>query len=138
MRAIGREDLIRDPRFQNDMDRFYQADLIDSLLKEWFEKRTTEEILQALQKARVPCSGVKTVDQLLNDPQVKAREMVKFIEYPRLGEIPVPGVPVKLSLTPGTVDAPSPGLGEHNKEVYSRLLGFSPEELSRLKEEGIV
>jgi crotonobetainyl-CoA:carnitine CoA-transferase CaiB-like acyl-CoA transferase len=138
MRAIGREEMIRDPRFQNDMDRFYQADLIDSMVKEWFEERTTEEILQSLQKARGPCGVVKTVDQLPDDPQVKAREMVKFMEYPGLGEIPVPGVPVKLSLTPGTVNAPSPGLGEHNQEVYSGLLGFSPEELTRLKGEGVI
>ncbi len=138
MKAIGREEMIRDPRFQNDMDRFYQADLIDSMVKEWFEKRTTEEVLQALQKARVPCGVVKTVDQLLDDPQVKAREMVKSIEYPGLGEVPVPGVTVKLSLTPGTVKGPSPGLGEHNQEVYSTVLGFSPEELTRLKKEGII
>ncbi len=138
MRAIGREDLIRDPRFQNDMDRFYQADLIDSMVKDWFEQRTTEEVIQALQRTRVPCGVVKTVDQLPDDPQVKAREMVKSVEYPTLGEVPVPGVPVKLSLTPGTVESPSPGLGEHNQEVYSKVLGFSPEELARLKEAGII
>jgi CoA:oxalate CoA-transferase len=138
MRAIGREELISDPKFQNDMDRFYQADLIDSMIKDWFEARTMEEIVQTLQKARVPCGVVKTVDQLIDDPQVKAREMVKFLDYPQLGEIPVPGIPIKLSLTPGTIDMPSPGLGEHNQEIYSELLGFGPEKLSELRKKGII
>jgi CoA:oxalate CoA-transferase len=138
MRAIGREEMISDPRFQNDMDRFYRADLIDSMIKDWFEKRTTEEIVQTLQKARVPCGVVKTVDQLIDDPQVKAREMVKFLDYPQLGEIPVPGIPVKLSLTPGAINKPSPGLGEHNQEIYSGLLGFSPEKILELKGKGVI
>jgi CoA:oxalate CoA-transferase len=138
MRAIGREDMISDPRFQNDMDRFYRADLIDSMIKDWFETRTTEEILHTLQKARVPCGVVKTVDQLIDDPQVKARDMVKFLDYSRLGKIPVPGIPVKLSLTPGEINIPSPGLGEHNQEIYSGLLGFGPEKLSELRKKEII
>jgi crotonobetainyl-CoA:carnitine CoA-transferase CaiB-like acyl-CoA transferase len=138
MRAIGREDMINDPRFQNDMDRYYRADLIDSMVKDWFEKRTTDEIVQTLQKARVPCGVVKTVDQLIDDPQVKAREMVKFLDYPKLGEVPVPGNPIKLSLTPGTIDTPSPRIGEHNQEVYSGLLGFGPEKVSELRKKGVI
>jgi crotonobetainyl-CoA:carnitine CoA-transferase CaiB-like acyl-CoA transferase len=81
---------------------------------------------------------VKTVDQLVEDPQVKAREMVKFLEYPQLGKIPVPGIPIKLSLTPGAIDRPSPGIGEHNQEVYSGLLGFGPEKVSELRRKGII
>ena len=137
MRAIDRADMIGDPRFKNDMDRFYKADLIDSIIKGWFEERTTEEVMNLLQKARGPCGAVKTVDQLITDPQVKAREMVKFIDYPGIGETPVPGIPIKLSLTPGNIHSPSPKLGEHNQEIYGGLLGFSSEKLSLLKKERI-
>jgi len=138
LRAIGREDMANDPRFKNDMERFYNADHIDPIVNEWVENRTAEEVIDLLQKARVPCGVVNTIDQLLTDPQVKAREMIKFMDYPELGKIPVPGIPIKLSLTPGSINTPSPKLGEHNEEVYGGLLGFSPEKLFKLNQEGII
>ena len=138
LRAIGREDMADDPRFKNDMERFYNADHIDPIVKEWVEQRTADEVINLLQKARVPCGVVNTIDQLLTDPQVKAREMIKFVDYPELGKIPVPGIPIKLSLTPGSINTPSPKLGEHNEEVYGDLLGFSSEKLFELKQEGII
>jgi crotonobetainyl-CoA:carnitine CoA-transferase CaiB-like acyl-CoA transferase len=138
LRAIGREDMADDPRFKNDMERFYNADHIDPMVKEWVEQRTADEVINLLQKARVPCGVVNTIDQSLTDPQVKAREMIKFVDYPELGKIPVPGIPIKLSLTPGSINTPSPKLGEHNEEVYGDLLGFSSEKLFELKQEGII
>ena len=138
LRAIGREDMANDPRFKNDMERFYNADHIDPIVKEWVKNRTADEVINLLQKARVPCGVVNTIDQLLTDPQVKAREMIKFMNYPELGKIPVPGIPIKLSLTPGSINTPSPKLGEHNEEVYGGLLGFSPEKLFKLNQEGII
>jgi len=138
LRAIGREDMSHDPRFKNDMERFYNADHIDPIVKEWVEQRAAEEVISLLQRARVPCGVVNTIDQSLTDPQVKAREMIKFLDYPELGKIPVPGIPIKLSLTPGSINTPSPKLGEHNEEVYGGLLGFSPEKLFGLKQEGII
>jgi crotonobetainyl-CoA:carnitine CoA-transferase CaiB-like acyl-CoA transferase len=138
LRVIGREDMAHDPRFKNDMDRFYNADLIDPIIGEWVGQRTAEEVMSLLEKARVPCGVVNTIDQLLTDPQVKAREMIKFMDYPELGKIPVPGIPIKLSLTPGSINTPAPKLGEHNEEVYCGLLGFGSEKLSQLKLEGII
>jgi crotonobetainyl-CoA:carnitine CoA-transferase CaiB-like acyl-CoA transferase len=138
VRVIGREDMADDPRFKNDMDRFYNADLIDPIVGEWVGQRTAEEVMNLLEKARVPCGVVNTIDQLLTDPQVKAREMIKFMDYPELGKIPVPGIPIKLSLTPGSINTPAPKLGEHNEEVYCGLLGFGSEKLSQLKREGII
>jgi crotonobetainyl-CoA:carnitine CoA-transferase CaiB-like acyl-CoA transferase len=60
------------------------------------------------------------------------------MNYPGLGNLPVPGIPMKLSLTPGSINTPSPKLGEHNEEVYGGLLGFNPEKLFNLKREGII
>lgn len=136
--AIGRGDMASDPRFMNDMDRFSNATLIDPIVREWVEQRTVDEIVNLLQKARIPCSVVNTVDRLLTDPQVEAREMIVHVDYPEVGKIPVPGIPIKLSLTPGSIKTPAPKLGEHNEEIYYGLLGFSSEKLSRLKQEGII
>lgn len=136
--TIGRPDMASDPRFRTDTDRFNNAPFIDQMVREWATPRTVDEVVNLLQEARVPCEAVKTVDQLLTDPQVEAREMIEYIDYPGLGKIPVPGIPVKLSLTPGSINTPAPKLGEHNEEVYCRLLGFSSEKLSALNREGAI
>jgi CoA:oxalate CoA-transferase len=138
-KAIGREDMARDPKFnRNDMVRFDNADLIDQVLQEWVAQRTVAEVIAVLQKARVPCSVVNTVDQLAGDPQVAAREMIVNMDYPGLGNLPLPGLPVKLSLTPGSIRSRAPKVGEHNEEIYSELLGLSQGELLKLKEIDII
>ena len=138
-RAIGREDMAKDPRFnQNDMVRFDHADLIDEVVGEWVAQRTVTEVLSVLQAARVPCSAVNTIDKLENDPQVAAREMVVPMDHPGLGGIPLPGFPMKFSLTPGRITRRAPHIGEHNEEVYCGLLGLSRKELDKLKREGLI
>ncbi|MBI3968189.1 MAG: CoA transferase, partial [Chloroflexi bacterium] len=71
-------------------------------------------------------------------PQVSEREMIVEVEHPVVGRYPVPGVPIKLSATPGSVRAPAPLVGEHNDEVYGEILGRSPAELAFLREAGII
>jgi crotonobetainyl-CoA:carnitine CoA-transferase CaiB-like acyl-CoA transferase len=137
-RAIGKPEMANDPRFATDMDRFRNAPLIDPVVKEWAEQRTAAEVLVALDNARIPCSAVNTVDNALHDRQVAAREMIVHLEYPGLGTLPIPGLPIKLSLTPASIDSPAPRLGEQNDEVYGKLLGISSEKLDRLKKEGII
>ena len=138
-KAIGREDLATDPRFEkNDMVRFDHADFIDRIIQEWVAQRTVDEVITIFQKARVPCSVVNTIDKLEADPQVAAREMIVNMDYPGLGNLPLPGLPIKLSFTPGSIRSRAPKVGEHNKEVYKGLLGFSPKQLKRLKTEGIL
>ncbi len=137
-KAIGKPEMASDPRFATDMDRFHNAALIDAAVKEWMEQKTAAEIVAALDKARIPCSAVNTIDDALHDPQVAAREMIAHLDYPGLGVLPIPGLPIKLSLTPGSIDSPAPRLGEHNEAVYGKLLGMGPDKLDRLKREGII
>lgn len=138
-RAIGREDMANDPKLnQNDMVRFDHADLIDQVIKEWVAQRTVAEVISVFQAARVPCGVVNTIDKLENDPQVAAREMILNFNYKGLGSIPLPGLPIKLSLTPGSISARAPEIGEHNKEIYCGLLGFSQKELKKLREEDTI
>ncbi len=138
-RAIGREDMAKDPKFnQNDMVRFDHADLIDPVIQEWIGQRTVAEVMDVLKAARVPCSVVNTIDKLEDDPQVAARGMIVNIDYPGLGSLPVPGPPIKLSLTPIEIKGRAPQIGEHNKEIYCELLGYREEELNKLREEDII
>jgi len=73
------------------------------------------------------------------DPQVQAREMLVDIDYGGdLGQVPVPGVVVKISKTPGRIDKPCPSPGQDNKEVYGKILRLKKNELDNLEEEGII
>jgi crotonobetainyl-CoA:carnitine CoA-transferase CaiB-like acyl-CoA transferase len=138
VKAIGRNDLLKDPKLANDMDRFKNGAIIDQIVGAWVKERKADEAISLLQKARIPCTVINTVDQLLTDPQVEARNMIVHLDYPQLGKIPIPGIPINLSLTPGSIRAPAPKLGEHNEEIYCGLLGLSSEEFSRLKQKGII
>lgn len=138
LKAIGKEELNDDQRFSNDMGRSLNGVLIDPIIQEWASERTTDEIMKILQGARVACALANTVDKLLTDPQSIASGMVVHVDYPGLGEIPIPGIPVKLSKTPGRIRSLAPKLGEHNDEVYCGLLGLKPGELDQLRKEGII
>ncbi len=138
VRAIGREDLKDDPRFKDDETRYVNSRLIHPIATEWMKARTVDEIVETMSKARIPCSRVNDVTQMVEDPQVKFREALVDMEYPNVGKVPMPGVAIKMSETPGSIERRAPKPGEHNQEVYSRLLGFTAEELAQLKTEEVI
>ncbi len=137
-RAIGREELKDDPRFKTDQLRFENRFAIQVIAKEWVKDKTQVETMKILESARVPCAKVNSTLEMTQDPQVAAREMLVDIPYPRVGDIPVPGVVIKLSETPGAIERPGPTPGQHNQEVYSDILGFTPQKLAELKAEGVI
>ena len=138
VKVIGGEELTDDPRFQTDQARGENAAIIDGIVKRWVAQRTVDEVVNTLQGAGVPCEPVNTMYQLLDDPQVKAREMIVYADHPELGRIPLPGNPIKLSMTAGRIGTHAPKLGEHNEEIYGKLLDFNQEKLAQLKRRGII
>lgn len=137
-RAIGREELKDDPRFKSDQSRFENRHAIQAIAREWVKDKTAVETMKMLEAARVPCAKVQNTLEAAGDPQVAAREMLVDIEYPRVGKVPVPGVVIKMSETPGAIERPGPAAGQHNEEVYAGILGFTPEKLAELKSEGVI
>ena len=97
-----------------------------------------EEILNKLQNARLPCSLVPTFDEVVNDRQLLSREMIAEVEQLISGKLKVPGSVFKLSETPGDVSLPAPFLGQHNYEIYSDMLGYSEQEITKLADDGII
>ncbi|MGD0804946.1 MAG: CoA transferase [Candidatus Bathyarchaeia archaeon] len=107
-------------------------------VRRWVEDKTVDEAVHLLEKARLPVSRVLGLDEVISDPQVRAREMIVRLEDPVVGEVRIPGFPVKFSETPTNVERTAPTLGEHNQEVLTTLLGLSPEKVKSLKEEGVL
>ncbi len=136
--GIGRDDLAGDVRFASVRLRVEHRHQLKPLLVSALRQRTTREWLAILAKAEIVCGPVKTVEEVLRDPQVVARAMIAQFDHPRIGRTNVCGIPIKLSETPGEVRSAPPLLGEHSEEVLVRELGMSREEISRLRQLGTI
>lgn len=135
---VNREGLISDKRFRTNADRTENHAELFPILSEIMSQRTTDAWIDALGKIGVPCGPINAMDKVVNHPQVQAREMITRITHQITGEVEVPGVPIKLSETPGNVDAPAPSLGEHTTEVLTNVLKMSPDEVAKLKQDGVI
>ena len=136
-RAIGQERLIDDERFRQPWDRKARETELAALLEETFSQQTTAYWLELLDAAGVVAGPIYNMEQVYQDPQVLAREMLVYWDDPELGTFRNIGVPVKLSATPGKIRRRAPALGEHSTEIL-RERGFSATEIAELQQQGIV
>ena len=136
--AIGRADLVEHPHFATNALRAEHVDELHAILVPIIRQKRVETWMKEMEAIGVPCGPVNTVDKVIQDPQVKAREMVVTVQDPDGGTISMAGVPIKLSATPGKVQGRAPRLGEHTEEVLAQWLRLSPEEVARLREENVV
>jgi crotonobetainyl-CoA:carnitine CoA-transferase CaiB-like acyl-CoA transferase len=137
-RIIGRPDLIDDPRLADDLSRADHHSIITEAMTAWTSSKTTSEAISELEAARVPCGKVYALDEVLEDPQVKARQLFEYLEYPGAAKkVPIPRTAVRLSETPGEIRRRAPGLGEHTTTILTEL-GFSSEEIESYREKKIV
>ncbi len=137
IKVLGREDLNEDPRFSDMKGRNQHPAELKEILEEITRKKKTDEWVAIMEEAEVSCGRIRTIDQVLTDPHVDAREMVVEKEHPTAGKIKLTGVPVKLSLTPGEVGAAPPTLGQHTDQILGEI-GYSKAEISRLRADSIV
>jgi formyl-CoA transferase len=137
-RVLGLSELATDPRFATNPARVQRRDVLIPMLQKVFETRDIAIWLREITAAGIPCGPVQTIDQVFADPQVLARDMVWTVPHPTAGEIRLVGSPLKLSEMPATYRDPPPLLGEHTNEVLTSLLGYSQEEVMRLRAEGVV
>ena len=136
-RAIGREDLMEDERFRAPWDRKAREKELAALLEETFSANDTAHWLQLLDDAGVVAGPIYNMEQVYQDPQVLAREMLVDTHDPVLGTIHNIGVPVKLSATPGSIRRRAPALGEHSAEVLLER-GFTQNEVDALLSQGVI
>lgn len=136
--AIGRLDLIEDPRFKDNPTRVKHVDELDVIIGDWFAEHDMQEAVDILLTAGAVVGPVYDIDQLSGDAQIRYRKSILELEDEDFGKVEMPNVVAKFSRTPGTVKFPGPGKGAHNREIYLGRLGLTAEDLVRLKEEGII
>ena len=135
--AIGRYELVSDPRFVEPRDRMDNLDELIATLEQTFSQRSSGYWLDALEAAGVPAGPIYDIQQVYDDPQVRAREMIVETEHPVAGRTNNIGIPVKLSETPGRFQRPAPTLGQHTDEVL-RELGWPGKKIAALRSQGVV
>ncbi|MBV8844395.1 MAG: CoA transferase, partial [Bryobacterales bacterium] len=135
--AIGKPEVADDPRFSDRKERRKYIEELTQLVESWTSQRTKQEVMKIMGEAEVPCGAVLDSVELLSDPHLRERGMIVTVEHPVRGEFTMPGCPVRLDDSPVEVES-APLLGQHNHEIYSRMLHFSDEDLQRLKQEGII
>ena len=121
---LGRPELVKDPRFDTNSKRTGNVKELTPILNDIFVTKTISEWIKLLEDAGLPCAPINTVDKVVNDPHIKAREMIVEVEHPVAGHLKMPGVPVKMSATPGAVERPAPLLGQHTAEILKEILGW--------------
>jgi crotonobetainyl-CoA:carnitine CoA-transferase CaiB-like acyl-CoA transferase len=137
-RLVGREDFITDPRFVTDQLRADNCFVITEAMNTWLATRTTQEAISGLEKARVPAGPVLELDQVMEDPQVKARELLRYVDHPGAAKpVPLADTAVRLSATPGGIRNRAAALGEHTDEVLGEI-GYSDEEITALRTAEVV
>ena len=137
LRVIGRPELADDPRFADPAASWENHDALNAIIEEWTGQRTKHEVMRLLGEAGVPCGAVQDTGEVLADPHLKEREMIVDVDYPTRGTYKTVGCPVKLSDSPVAVTRP-PMLGEHTAALLNELCGVDPDEVSRLRESGVV
>lgn len=138
MKAIGREDMATNPAYGSNQGRADHVELIDEAIEAWTLQHSLKEVQQKLDEASVPVGPIFGIQDIVEDPHYQARDMLKEVTLPGGEKLLVPGIVPKLSETPGDIEWNGPTLGAHNEEVYSTFLGLTQDELSRLKERGII
>ncbi len=136
--AMGLGEIKEDPKFAINKDRVNNRLELQEILDAFFAEKTVGETLDSLRDAGIPCGPINNLEQVLNEPQILAREMVVDVDVPVAGPTKVTGVPIKLSETPGAVRTPPPSLGQHTEEVLESVLGMDEAQRNTLREDGVV
>ncbi len=136
-RAIGRADMIDDPRFRTNTDRVRNIDACDGIVADWIAARTLDENMTVFEAAEVTATPIYEVDQLLDDPHVQARGVLIEAPDQEAGSIVMHNIIPRLSETPGRLRSPAPALGEHSRSVLQSI-GYDDARIAAMAEAGTI
>lgn len=138
MHLVGRPDIIDEPWFADHNGRVAHADELDDVIGAWIGERDADVVIAAFESAEAAIAPVYSIADLMNDPQVKARETITTFVHVELGPVQIPNVFPTLDRTPGSIRGLGPGLGEHNKDIYCDELGFDTDDLASWRDSGVI
>ncbi len=136
-RALGFSEMANDPRFEKMDARLAHYAELKAIIDAVVSNLTRQEVIDCLGAAGIPAGPINTVADVLEDPQIHARQMVVELTHPDYGPLRVLGIPVKLSETPGGIEKAPPRFGEHNREVLTKL-GYSRAHIESMEKTGVV
>ena len=136
LRAMERTDLIGDPRYEAPQARVERMDEVNAVIEDWTSQRSKHEVMRILADAGVPCGACQDTGEVLNDPHLKARDMIVEVEHPVRGKYLTAGNPIKLSASSVPITT-SPLLSEHSTEILTEL-GYTEADITSLKDDGAI
>jgi crotonobetainyl-CoA:carnitine CoA-transferase CaiB-like acyl-CoA transferase len=136
-RAIGRPDMIDDPRFRTNTDRVRNIDACDGIVAAWIAQRTLADNMAVFEAAEVTATPIYEIDQLLDDPHVQARGVLVEAPDDEAGSVLMHNIIPRLSETPGRLRAAAPALGQHTRSVLESI-GYNAARLEALKADGVI
>ncbi|MEE8435452.1 MAG: CoA transferase [bacterium] len=129
---------LEDPRFADDISRGKHGEVVSERMARWCAERTTEQCLEELKGARIPCGPALAPRQTLENPQVVAGGFLHLVEGPNLpAPAPIARTPLELSGTLLKTPGPAPALGEHTAAILGEL-GYGPEDIAALRDKGVI
>lgn len=134
--AIGRPELIADPRYATNNARVRHAAELDAIIGDFVAQRTQAENVSFFEDAQVTIGPIYETAQLMDDPHVIDRELIADYPDAEMGTLPMHHVVPRMMGTPGSVRTPAPRIGEHNREILAGI-GISPEDYAQLLAQGI-
>ena len=137
--AMGMPALATDPRFKNARGRRDNNAELQKIIEDWLASfPTRDDAIAALDKERVPCAPVLTVNEALKHPHLNERKTVRWVTDPLLGKIAIPGVPVKFSAWPDRLEVRSARLGEDNEQILHEYLSMPDAQIRELYTDGVL
>jgi crotonobetainyl-CoA:carnitine CoA-transferase CaiB-like acyl-CoA transferase len=134
--VLGFPEIANDPRFESMKSRLANYGELRPLIERVVSKMTRTEVMDALSEVGIPAGPINTVGEILEDPQMQARQMVVELIHPEYGPLKTLGIPIKLSDTPGAAETAPPKFGEHNRSILQSL-GFTDEQINELAKQGV-
>jgi CoA:oxalate CoA-transferase len=139
--VLKKPELVTDPRFENIIKRFDYIETLDDFIKNWSKNLTRDGAIRQLEAVRIPCGKTLRIDEVHSHPNLRERGMlIDHFDFSKWGveKATIPNRLINFSDTVGSVEGSGPEFGEHNEEIYCRLLGYSNDDLKKWKKKKLI
>jgi crotonobetainyl-CoA:carnitine CoA-transferase CaiB-like acyl-CoA transferase len=135
---LGMEEFEKDPRFADNEKRIVNRQALLEIIDQKLAAKTVDEWVPLFDQAGIPAGPINTLDRVFKDPQVLYTQQVKDVEHPQYGKVKVVGPPAQFSESRIGIQGPPPILGEHNREILTKILGYSNEQVEAFQKQGVI